>query len=516
MKKTKFFLPAMAVGLLLSMGLTACNQSGNNSQGNKSTNSQQSTQSTSQKERITVTAEGDKKTLELGGTVKLTASVQDVTWESSDATIATVAADGTVTAVGYGEVTITAKKEGYNNGTIGINVPRPQATATLDMTEADHYSADGWWSTVMDFGGMSFEQGSGTTPVTSSYMDQSNTYIGYFGEGDIETVKFTSNKAVQAELLMKMGSTSEVTLADVMEVKFNNAAVSLAGKTIEGSSDQMGSFEFVDISFGQLNLVNGENTLEIKIKADGAPYMDELQIFAKEAATIALVPSTRQAVQVAATDLEVVVGKTGNIQAVTQGVSYASADEAVATVTNAGVVTGVKVGVTTVRVKKDGMFTAVVNITVRPASVPGQIVLEAEDYIPDGSEISAERPQWGGASVYSGTSYVTTWPAEATMTINFNADANKTMVLAINGAPKMNMSSFSYEDVNMAETFEIKVNGTAVNLTDKVMPAPTGWTVEFNDLDLGDVAIKSGANTITVKALADGPYVDCFKLTPKN
>ena len=400
MKKTKLFLPAMAIGLLLSMGLSACNQpAASSGQGNQSTASQQSTP---QKEKITITAAGDKKTLTLNETVQLTASVEGVTWESSDATIATVN-NGLVTAVGYGEVTITAKKEGYNNGTIGITVPRPEATARLDLTEADHYSADGWWSSVMDYGGMTFEQGSGTTPVTSSYMDQSNTYLGYFGEGDIETVKFTSNKALQAELVLTLGSAAEVDLNGAMEVKFNGTAVSLQGKTVEATGDDYGmSFEFVEVSLGNFSIVNGENTLEIKMKGD-APYMDELLIYAQESATIAMVPSTRQTVQVASAELEVIVGKTANIQATTQGVNYTSTDETVCTVDNAGVVTGVKVGTANIRVKKDGMFTAVVAVTVRPAAVPGQIVLEAEDYVAD-TEISAERPQWGGASVYSGSS----------------------------------------------------------------------------------------------------------------
>ena len=518
MKKTKFFLPVLAC-LALGMGLMACqNQSGDNSGGNQQSSQGQKSSSSAQP-KIKVTAAGDKKTLLIGEKVQLTADPADVTWQSSDAAIASVSESGEVTAVSGGEAIITAKKDGFANGTITITVTRPAATATLDMTEADHYSADGWWSVVMDYGGMSFEQGSGITPVTSNYMDQSNTYIGYFGEGDVETVKFTSNKATQAELVMTLGYASDVTLADVMEVKFNNTAISLAGKTLEGTGDQYGmSFEFIEVSLGKVNLVNGENSLELKIKADGAPYMDELMIYADEQATIALVPSTRQTVQVASAELEVVVGQTVNIQATTQGVSFTSTDEAVCTVNAQGVVTGVKVGTANIRVKKDGMFTAVVAITVRPASVPGQIVLEVEDYIPDGSEISADLPQWGGASVYSGTSYVTTWPAEAEMTINFNADANKTMVLSISGAAKMNMSTYSYEDVNMAEAFEIKVNNTAVNLTGKVMTAPTGWamSIEFNDLDLGDVTIKQGANTMVVKALVDGPYVDCFKLTPKN
>ncbi|MBP3733027.1 MAG: hypothetical protein J6I84_07265 [Bacilli bacterium] len=129
--------------------------------------------------------------------------------------------------------------------------------------------------------------------------------------------------------------------------------------------------------------------------------------------------------------------------------------------------------------------------------------------------MSAELPQWGAASVYSGTSYITTWPAEAELAIDFNADAAKTMALSITGAPKMN-SSWQYEDLNLAEAFEIKVNDVAVDLAEKVLPAPAGmWQLELAEVDLGDVAIKAGANKLTVKALVDGPYVDCFKLTPR-
>ena len=131
------------------------NQPANGGEGNKSTASQQSTQSTPQKEKITITATGDKKALALNETVQLTASVDGVTWETSDATVATVA-NGLVTAVGYGEVTITAKKDGYTNGTIGITVPRPAASATFDLTTAaEHYSADGWWE-LPSSGGMMF------------------------------------------------------------------------------------------------------------------------------------------------------------------------------------------------------------------------------------------------------------------------------------------------------------------------------------------------------------------------
>jgi len=510
MKKTKFFLPLLAASLALGMGLAACNNSTP-----ASSNKEQSSQapSSSALPKITVTAAEGKKTLIIGETVQLSADVEGVTWQSTDAKIASVDETGKVTAIAPGEVSIKASKEGYKNGSIGITVTRPAPTAVLDFTLADHYSADGWWATSMDFGGMAMELGTGVTPVTSDYMNPDNTYLGYFGEGDIETMKFTSDKAVKAELVVTFGSNAELDLSTALSVKFNDVAIDMTGKALPAPVEQYAT-EFHEVSFGEVDIKSGENALVLSMH-EGAPFIDELTVYAKEQATLTLVPSTRETVAVAETELEAIVGKTSQIQATTEGVTYTSVDETVCTVDAAGVVTGVKVGVTTVRVKKDGMFTAVVNVTVRPDTIPGQIILEPENFIPEGSEISAELPQWGAASVYSGTSYITTWPAEAELTIDFEAESAKTMILSISGAPKMN-ASWQYEPVNLAEAFEIKVNDVAVDLTEKVLPAPTGWTLEFAEVDLGNVAIKAGANKLTVKALVDGPYVDCFKVTPEG
>jgi hypothetical protein len=61
-------------------------------------------------------------------TLQLTSSVTGVTWTTSDAKIATVDANGLVTAVGAGDVTITA----YANGQ-----PIPGITATETITTAE-------------------------------------------------------------------------------------------------------------------------------------------------------------------------------------------------------------------------------------------------------------------------------------------------------------------------------------------------------------------------------------------
>lgn len=54
--------------------------------------------------------------------LKLVASVEDVTWKSSDETVATVSANGEVKSLKVGPVTITAKKVGYNDATCEISI----------------------------------------------------------------------------------------------------------------------------------------------------------------------------------------------------------------------------------------------------------------------------------------------------------------------------------------------------------------------------------------------------------
>ena len=536
MKKTKLFLPAMAIGLLLSMGLTACNQPANNGQGDKSNNSQQSTQSTPQKEKITVTAAGDKKTLALNETVKLTASVEGVTWESSDATIATVANDGTVTAVGYGEVTITAKKEGYNNGTIALNVPRPAASATFDLTTAaEHYSADGWWELPTSGMGFAMQTVNGWNPIAqqSSWGQQTEepaeTFIGGFGVGDKETIKFAASKAEKAELMLNIGNSDEANLAEIMSIKLNGAAVSLTGKTLEAHAGDWGnSLEFGDVSLGNLDIA-ASNTLEIEFLQATNIFLNELAVYAKEATVTLTNPAAKQQIEVVNNNLEVIVEETVNIQVKNNlaGVTYVSSDETVATVSNAGVVTGVKVGKTNVTVKKEGMYSVRLEITVKPKPVAGQILVEAESaeelaeltpgsFNMSGPSIMQDGGMMGGNEVHSGSAYVMNFGSDGlTLTMKFQATANATMVLSVVGSSPMSMGGEAAAYV-LKDGMSIKLNNNNVTIPETAeFPAPEGYTSSMAEVVIGDVAVKSGENTLVVTIEGSCPSLDVFKLSAK-
>ena len=530
MKKTKFFLPAMAVGLLLSMGLTACNQPANNSQGNQSTNSQQSTQ---QKERITVTAAGDKKSLALNETVQLTAKVgeaalEGVTWESSDANVATVN-NGLVTAVGYGEATITAKKDGYNNGSIGITVPRPAASATFDLTTAaEHYSADGWWE--LSGGGMfAMQTVNGWNPVAQTVSwgqteEEPETFIGGFGTGDKETVKFTASKADKAELMLNIGNSDEAVLAEIMTIKLNGTAINLAGKTLEAHPGQFGNdLEFSDLSLGNLDLA-ASNTLEFEFLKDTNIFLNEVAVYAKEATVALTNPAAKQQIEVVENKLEVIVGQTVSIQVKNNlaGVTYASVDAETASVDDKGVVTGVKQGITNITVKKEGMYSVRVEITVKPAPVAGQILVEAEaaeelqaEEKPSGVMVQQDGGQWS-SGVHSGSAYIMMFGVEGelTLTYKFNAQSAATMTLSVVGSAPMSMGGGAA--AYPLSSLNLKLNNAAVTVPETAeFPAPEGWSATMEEITVGDVAVKAGENVLTITLSETFPSLDVFKLSVK-
>ena len=527
MKKTKLFLPAMAIGLLLSMGLTACNQPANNSQGNQSTTSQQST---SQKEKITITAAGDKKSLAINETVQLTASVDGVTWESSDTAVATVN-NGLVTAVGYGEATITAKKDGYTNGTIGITVPRPAATATFDLTTAaEHYSADGWWELPTSGMGFAMQTVNGWNPIAQNASwgqqeENPETFIGGFGTGDKETVKFTASKAEKAELMLNIGNSDEAVLAEIMTIKLNGTAINLAGKTLEAHAGDWGnSLEFSDLSLGNLDLA-ASNTLEFEFLKDTNIFLNEVAVYAKEATVTLTNPAAKQQIEVVENKLEVIVGQTVNIQVKNNlaGVQYVSVDAETASVSNTGVVTGVKQGITNITVKKEGMYSVRVEITVKPAPVAGQILVEAEDAeelkgeeTPSGVMIQRDGGQWGGSTVHSGSAYVMIFGAdgEIKLTYKFNATNAATMTLSIVGSAPMSMGGEAAPYV-VKDSMGIKLNNNVITASDAAQFTPGQGFGTMEEITIGDVSVKSGENILEITLSETYPYLDVFKLSAK-
>ena len=443
---------------------------------------------------ITLTAADNKTSLLIGETVNLTASEQGVTWTSSDATVASVA-NGVVTALKLGSTTIKASKEHFNDGSIVINVVRPEPTAKLHMEDAEHYAADGEWS-------------SSNTPDESPVYNKSNasdgTCCAHFGKGDKETIRFTASKAVKAEIVLMIGYYYSIDdLTATYDVKFNDAAVNFAAQGYV--SEDTSNYTYKELSFGELDLIAGTNVLEITMKdpAEGAseryPYMDDLNIYAAEAVTIELVPAPALLpLGITETELALVEGDTHQIECAVAEVTYTTSKDTVATVSETGLITAVAKGTATITVKKVGYKAAKIAVTVSEKTVEGELKVEAEEGTSENDAVTFRQ-------VSSGETATDSFPEGATLIIKFNATTAGTYVLSMDARGNSSRTA-----IDLAAGLSMKFNDEDVTVSGELL----GRT--FQKVVLGEVTVKVGENTLAVTALSGTrPNIDFFRLTPK-
>ena len=450
-------------------------------------------------EQIAVTAADNKVELLMGETVQLSANKDGVEWKTSNADMLTVSNTGLVTANSnkkYGTATISAEKAGFDAGTIEIKVNRPAPTATLHMEDADHYSADGVWGT--SYGSTMY--GPGDTPVYA--RDSGNASdgqcIAYMANGDSETLSFSSSAAVKAELVLMMASRSAVSdLSSVMAVKFNNNAIDLAGKEFAGGGD---TNTFIEFSFGEVDLIAGTNTLQFDFTGS-SPYMDDLKIYAESATNIAIV--SKDPVVVNQESLTVKEGKTVAITSSMDGLSYKSANTAVATVNESGVVTGVKAGATTIAVSKDGYKTIRVPVTVEEAD--GVFAVSINAGTSEGSVVTFRTSQ----NLSEPYNYIVdAFPANAVLSFTIDAPAAGSYNLYMRCRASGGYNSTTTDD--LATCMEVKVNDVAVAATGTVSGS------SFTDYLIGEVTLVAGANnTLTIKCLTAVPTANLLRFVPK-
>lgn len=512
MKTKKALLPVLASALLLTMGLAACNNSTPASNPGSSSGE-------AEEVKIEITSEGGKKEIQVGETLQLTASVEGVTWSTKSTDIVSVSETGLVTALKDGSARITAKKDGYANGSFTVTVlkaPDREPNYSLRLEEAEHYDPDDFWGMDLSAYGMGV-MGPGDSPVEDNGgKTDDGTSLGWLQQGCKETMTFTSDKAVKVELGVTMAYNAEMNLEGVLSVKFNGKEISMAGRSVPGPSDgdTNNYYEFSTVSFGMVDLVAGNNVLEIEMLAQG-PNMDKVVIFTTETLQIKSVPAqAKPKIEVVEADLEVVVDSEVSIQVKDNlaGVAFKSADETIATVSAAGVVKGIKAGRTTVELTKEGYKKATVNVTVKAKPVAGQVILEAEAGEIVGGRVENDANSSGGARV----GYLA-------------ADTSLTLKTTLEEAGEYSVSMLAYsnnvsdwsgypnvtaDELDLSSCMTFKVNNVDVALTGKVLPAgPWGNYVEVS---FGDFNLVKGENTFAFAFSAQGPNIDYIKLVDKN
>ena len=509
MKTKKALLPVLASALLLTMGLAACNNSTPASNPGSSSGE-------AEEVKIEITSEGGKKEIQVGETLQLTASVEGVTWSTKSTDIVSVSETGLVTAIKDGSARITAKKDGYANGSFTVTVlkaPDREPNYSLRLEEAEHYDPDDFWGmtwagTVMGPGDSPVEDNGGKT--------DDGTSLGWLTQGCKETMTFTSNRAAKVEIGVTMAYNAEMNLDGVLSVKFNGKEISMSGRSVSGPSDgdTNNYYEFSTVSFGMVDLVAGNNVLEIEMLAQG-PNMDKVVIFTTEALQIAAVPAqAKPKIEVVEADLEVVVDSEVSIQVKDNlaGVTFTSADETIATVSTAGVVKGIKAGRTTIELTKEGYKKATVNVTVKAKPVAGQVILEAEAGEIVGGRVENDNNSSGGARVgylAADTSLTlkTTLEEAGEYTISMLAYSN-------NVSDWSTYPNVTADELDLSSCMTFKVNNADVALTGKVLPAGAWGT--YVEVNFGDFNLVKGENTFEFAFTAQGPNIDYVKLVDKN
>lgn len=504
MRKNKIFLPMMAISLLFGLGLGACNKPADNP-------SKPSSSQAPAKEKIAVTDEAGKNAaeVEIDGTLQLKASVEGVTWASSNQNVATVNEAGKVTAVGIGSANITASKDGYDKGTFRLTVKRGAPLATLKFEEADHYAADGWWGSADE----------GWSPIYAREDGNASDKqcIAHLDNGDKETLTFSSSAAIKAELVIMMASSNGVEdMGSVMNVKLNNNAVAVSGKSLASGS----SSEFIEFSLGQLDLVAGDNVLALEFLAS-APYIDDLMFYSKQQATITAKPAAaKQQIQAAATAVDVNIGGDPvqivlTAPASLEGVSYISSKPEVATVDETGKISGLKFGSATITIMKEGWYSARITATVDKAKVEGEIRVEAEtpEELPDSFHMYTDKTS-GIQNGHYGGAYITGYDVHeaCTLSYKFTSPKAQTMTLIIAGASHYQMA----EDFVFGVDCTLKLNGATITPkegakieSNQVMGAPTV------EVEIGDVNVVKDENTFVIEFAERAPALDAFRFIPK-
>lgn len=449
---------------------------------------------------ITVSSPDNKTSLVIGTTLQLSSSETGVTWASSDPAIASVSDTGLVEGLKYGSAEISAAKDGFNAGKLTISVTRPAPIATLHMEDADHFAADGQWKTS--------SRGPGDTPIytPSSGNPSDDTCIAYFGVGDKETLTFTSDKAITAEVVVMIGyyySIDDLTLC--YEINFNGALVTMPaqGYVSEGTT----GYTYKEMTLGELNIIAGTNVLEFNMLDTAAsqyfPYMDDVLFYANETANIQVVkPAEKDPVVVNEEKLTVMEGKTVQITSAMTDLTFRSADTSVATVDENGLVRGIKAGSTSIAVSKQNYKTITVPLTV--TENPDIIVVSIQGLTGEG--ISTRESQ----NISGDNKYIIDddgFPVGAVGTLEFDATAAGTFDLYMRCRASGGYNSTTTD--NLETGLELKINGVKLDLTGTVSGS------SFKDYLLGEVTLAVGKVTIEITCITSVPTINLFRFVPK-
>ncbi len=463
-------------------------------------------------------------TLEKGETETLTATVtpqnasnKNVTWSSSNNEVATVA-DGTVTAVGAGEATITVTTEdGGKTATCKVTVNAPQTVpvtgVTLDKAEltlkegstgtleakvepSDATNQNVTWESdntqvaTVDEHGQVTAVSAGTATITVKTEDGDKTAECKVTVNAPQAVPVTGVTLDKAELTLKEGSTGTLEAKVEPSDATNKTVTWESNKTNVATVEQDGTVKAVGA---------GEATIKVTAQ-DGSGQYAECKVTVsaptKPVTNVTLTPNT----------LTLEKGETGTLEAKVEpsdaskkDVTWSSNNETVATVDNNGKVTAKADGTATITVTTvDGNHQATCTVTVTPKTVlvsSIQVQGTASLYVGNTAKLTAT------VTPTTATNPAVTWSSNnqevatvgADGTVTAKTAGKATITATAKTAGKATITATAQDGSNVFGSLEVTVQQVdATALRAKVAEAQKLWTET-------EVSTQNGADVPPMK-----------------
>jgi uncharacterized protein YjdB len=483
-----------------------------------------------------------------------------VTWTSTSTTVVTVSSNGLVTAIAPGTATITATSEG-RSGSATVNVAARPVSAvivspgqvTLFANQTVQLSA-----LVTDDRGqvlpgkpVTFTSSSNQVATVSSSglvtgISAGTATITAMSEGATGTalVTITPDPVAVVEVAPSTASINVGQSIQLSATPRNIAGNPLLGRTIVWSS---GSPSLATVSSsGTVTGVAAGNAI-IVATVDGKQGSAVITVRNVPVASVSVTPSTSaiaagQTVTLAATTLDA----SGNTL-VGRVIGWSSSDNAIATVSSSGVVTGVSVGTATITASSEGQ-SGIATVTVGAVPVASVTVSPAQTNMTVGQVV----PLVATAQDASGqvlTGRTVTWSSASPSVATVSATGNVTGVAAgsavitatidgVMGSATVNVSQVPVATVTVAPATANVVIGQNVTLgattrdaagnvlTGRVVTWASGAT-SVATVSATGVVTGVAPGTVTITATSEGqsgtatitvtsPPIDRIVVTPVN
>jgi uncharacterized protein YjdB len=306
------------------------------------------------------------ESLELLATLNPATATDQVSWSSSDSSVAKVSSKGKVKALKAGTATITAKLA--NGETASCKVTVKSSSANSNVTKKTLYLGKSFtWKTTLS------RKQSGTT-LTFESSDSSVASVNKNG-------KITAKKAGTATITGRTSSgrslTCKVTVKEVKatSVKLNVTKKSLSvGKTytLKTTVSPSNSTDTLTYSSSDSKVAKVSKTGKITaVKAGTATITVKTASGKKATCKVTVTGIKATSVKLNATKKSLSVGKTYTLKATvaptnsTDSLTYSSSNTKVAKVSKTGKITALKAGTATITVKTESGKKATCKVTVK-------------------------------------------------------------------------------------------------------------------------------------------------------